>query len=253
MQAYGPAFARVYNQRWIGFAERVAPSIRTFYESTPIGEECKSLLDLCCGTGQLALHFLEHGYTVTGIDLSEHMLRYACENAAPYVENGQARFLQADAADFTLDERFGLVVSTFDALNHLPDKRALRGCFASVCPLLYPNGFFIFDLNTRAGLLARWNGVSVQDTKEIMLANRGIYDEENDRAWTKITGFLRTAGGLYERFEQTAYNTAFDLAWVRDTLLETGWRSVYFARAEDLSLPIADPESENRAFIVARK
>jgi SAM-dependent methyltransferase len=252
MQAYRPAFARVYNQKWIGFAQRIAPLIRAFYESTPAGQAHRSLLDVCCGTGQLAAHFLEHGYQVTGIDLSADMLRHARENNAPYVESGQARFLHADAAAFTLDEQFGLAVSTFDALNHLPDKEALCGCFASVYPLLLPGGFFIFDLNTRAGL-ARWNEINVRDMPDSLIINRGIYDEQGDRAWIKITGFVRTESGLYERFEETAYNTAFDLAWVRDTLLQTGWRSVYLCRGDNLHLPIADPEAEDRAFFVAHK
>ena len=252
MQAYGPAFARVYNQRWVGFARHVSPLIRTFYESTPIGQKERSLLDLCCGTGQLALHFLEHGYCVTGVDLSEHMLRYARQNTAAYTESGQVTYIQADAADFTLDDRFGLAVSTFDALNHLPSKEALRSCFECVYRLLRPEGFFIFDLNTRAGLV-HWNGINVRDMPDHLIIDRGIYDEQSDRAWVKITGFVRTEDGLYERFKETAYNTAFELAWVRDTLFKVGWQSVYFCRIDNLGMPLPEPEAENRAFIVARK
>ena len=252
MQAYGPAFARVYNQKWIFFAQRIAPIIRAFYESTPAGQAHRSLLDVCCGTGQLAAHFLEHDYCVTGLDLSADMLRHARENNASHVESGQARFLHADAAAFTLDDQFGLAVSTFDALNHLPDKEALCGCFASVYPLLRPGGFFIFDLNTRAGL-ARWNEINVRDMPDSLIINRGIYDEQGDRAWVRITGFMRTESGLYERFEETAYNTAFDLAWVRDALLQAGWHSVYLCRGDNLNLPVADPEAEERAFFVAHK
>lgn len=252
MQAYGRAFARVYNERWIGFARRVAPRIQSFYESTPVGQKDRLLLDVCCGTGQLAAHFLEQGYRVTGIDLSESMLHYARENCAPYVEDGRVRFIQADAADFSLDERFGLAVSTFDALNHLPDRDLLRACFACVYAALAPEGFFIFDLNTRAGL-ARWNQISVEDTPEIMVVNRGFFDEANEKAWVRISGFVRAKDDLYERFEETAYNTVFDLEWVRNALLEVGWRSVYFARGEDLGTLIAEPEKEDRAFVVAHR
>ena len=253
MQAYGPSFARIYNRLWAGFAERVAPAIRAFYESTPIGAHNRALLDVCCGSGQLAGYFLAHGYRVVGIDLSPHMLGYARENNASYVAGGQARFVEADAADFCLEERFGLAVSTFDALNHLPGRAALQGCFRSVYPTLLQGGFFIFDLNTQAGLRAQWNGVQVQDTEELMLVNRGLYDEQGGRAWVRITGFLRLESGLYERFEETAYNVAFELAWVRQALLEAGWRSAYFCRIEDLGVPVAEPEKENRAFVVAYK
>ena len=252
MQAYDARFARVYNEKWTHFTLAMAPGIRAFYESTPLGQSNRDLLDVCCGTGQLALHFLEHGYQVTGIDLSAAMLDYAKENTASYVASGQARFLQADASDFTVDGQYGLVTSTFDALNHLPGQEALRGCFESVYPLLLPGGFFLFDLNTRAGLL-QWNGINVRDMPDSLIIDRGIYDGEGDRAWVKITGFRQLEDGLYERFEEVAYNSAFDMAWVRDQLVEAGWQSVYFARGNDLGMPVADPEAETRVFFVARK
>jgi len=252
MQAYGPAFARVYNRRWAFFAHGVAPKIAEFYAGTSIGQTNRCVLDLCCGTGQLALALLERGYSVTGIDLSAHMLQYATENASAYVEQERARFIQADAADFTLDQRFGLVVSTFDALNHLESQDALRSCFHSVFSLLADNGYFVFDLNTRAGLL-QWNSISVNDTEEAMIVTRGIFDGQGDRAYTMISGFMRLANGLYERFEETVFNTAFDMAWVRDTLLEAGWQHIHCARIEDLKTTIARPEQEERVFFVARK
>jgi SAM-dependent methyltransferase len=251
MQSYNPGFARIYNTHWIDFAERVAPLIRTFYEHTPIGQTDHTLLDVCCGTGQLAHHFLEHGYHVTGIDLSPPMLAYARDNNAPYVEHGQARFIQADAVDLNIEGIFGLAVSTFDALNHLPGGEALRACFESVYSLLRPQGFFIFDLNTRAGL-HRWNGINVRDLGDALIIDRGIYDETEGQAWIKITGFMRLEDGRYERFDQTAYNMAYDLDWVRDTLCEVGFRSAYYARADDLSMPLVDAEAQKRVFFVAR-
>jgi len=72
---YNPGFANIYNLRWGGFANHVAPRIREFYESTLLGKMNKSMLDVCCGTGQLALHFLENGYDVTGLDFSPLLTR----------------------------------------------------------------------------------------------------------------------------------------------------------------------------------
>jgi SAM-dependent methyltransferase len=252
MQAYSRTFARIYNKRWTFFAHRVAPLIADFYGSTPIGQRDQSLLDLCCGTGQLALYFLENGYHVTGIDLSEYVLIYARENASAYVEDGRARFIQADAADFSVDDHFGLVVSTFDALNHLDGQGALEKCFQSVFAALVPGGFFIFDLNTRAGLM-RWNNINMDEGEESVIITRGIYDGESDRAYTRVSGFIHKANGLYERFDETVFNYVFDMAWVREALLRAGWRDVYCARIDDLATPIPDPEKEARVFFVANK
>lgn len=251
MQAYGQGFARVYNAKWTAFARQVAPHILNFYASTTIGQSNKFVLDLCCGAGHLAVYFLEEGYEVVGIDLSEPMLHYAKENAGRYLESGQARFMKADASDFTLNERFGLVVSTYDSLNHLESEEALISCFR--CVHAVSGGYFIFDLNTRRGL-KRWNGVHVDDgSDDALIITRGIYDRGSDKAWMKITGFATTSNGLYERFDETVFNTAFSMERVREALLDVGWKNVYFARVQDLQTPLAEPEEEGRVFVVVSK
>lgn len=251
MQAYDKGFAKVYDLRWSGFARQVAPLILDFYAATPIAQENKTVLDLCCGTGHLAVHFLARGYRVVGIDLSDHMLHYAREHARQYIQTGQATFIQGDASNFTLDERFGLVVSTFDSLNHLEHEQALYRCFQ--CVYAVCDGYFIFDLNTRRGL-KRWNSIQVDDSDDdVLIINRGIYDGHSDKAWTKITGFIRLPDGRYERFDETAFNTVFDMTKVRDALLAVGWKNVYFARIQDLRTPLDEPEKEGRVFIVAGK
>jgi SAM-dependent methyltransferase len=251
MQAYSRGLARVYGRTWAGFAQQVAPLILDFYAATPIGERNKSVLDVCCGTGELAVHFLKSGYKVVCIDLSEHMLSCAEDNAREYVQSGQARFVQGNASGFTLDERFGLVVSTFDALNHLENEQTLRSCFRSVYAV--SDGYFIFDLNTRRGL-RRWNGIQLDESSEdLLILTRGVYDGESDRAWTKITGFVRVANGLWERFDEAVFNTVFEMEKVKATLLAVGWKSVHFARIEDLKTPLPEPEREGRVFVVARK
>ena len=252
MQAYNDAFARVYQLRWTNFAQNAAPRLRAFYESTPIGQRNQDLLDLCCGTGQLALHFLDNGYQVTGVDLSEAMLNFARSGAAPYIMTGQARFVQADAASFELDEKFGLVVSTFDALNHLPNFSALKSCFLSVYSALVEEGVFIFDLNTLEGL-RRWTAISIEDSPELMLIIRSLFDEESGRAFMRISGFLQGEDGLYERFEETAYEVAFALDAVKESLQAIGFRHVRFARLQDLAAPVDEPERETRIFVIAEK
>jgi SAM-dependent methyltransferase len=250
MQAYTSSFAHVYNKLWAGFANQLAPRLLDYYQRFPISRENRTVLDVCCGTGQLAAHLLKNGYRVIGIDSSEGMLQHASENCAPYVAAGQARFIQADAACFTLDTQVGLAVSTYDALNHLEDMAALRSCFGCVLASLAEDGQFLFDLNTRKGLQS-WNGISVEDNRDALIISRGIYDEEAGRATIRITGFMPAEGGLYERFEETAFNTLFDLQAVKTVLLEAGWRSVHFARSQDLSTPVDDPEAERRIFVVA--
>ena len=251
-QAYGKLFAKVYNEKWSGFANSVGPHILDFYTSKEISKINKRLLDLCCGTGYLSLFFLKNDYHVVGIDLSEYMLYYAKENTKEYIDHGKAKFIKTDASSFHLDDKFGLAVSTFDALNHLGSKESLQSCFKSVFDVVVDEGYFIFDLNTRLGLKG-WNSISISDSGNDIIINRGIFDEENNKAMIRITGFIPAGENLYQRYDEVVFNVAYDMNEVKDMLHDSGWKEVYFARSEDLFTPIEEPESMRRVFIVAKK
>jgi ubiquinone/menaquinone biosynthesis C-methylase UbiE len=235
-----------------GFAKEAAPKLRAFYEATGMGQQNRKLLDVCCGTGVLACHFLQAGYQVTGLDLSESMLGYARENNMEATVRGQANWVHADATDFQIDDGFGLVLSTFDALNHLLSEDALQACFTCVIRVLKPGGWFIFDLNTRNGL-RRWEGMTVEERPDYTLLNRGIYDDASGKVLARITGFLRQEDGYYERFEELAYNLVLDMFSVQKYLVKAGFSLAYFARLADLSAALINPESESRVFFVCQK
>ena len=252
-QAYGEAFARVYNERWTFFATRIAPQLLSLFGSLDgVRDSPKSVLDLCCGTGQLAQAFLENGYDVTGIDLSPAMLRHAEENNAQALRDGRARFSVDDAAAFSIKSKVTFAVSVFDSLNHLPDADALSDCFQCVYAALDRPGVFVFDLNTPTGLV-RWNEMTYRDTENLTMINRGIYPSGADRAYTYITGFLRQTDGSYERFDEAAYNTVFAAADVLERLAAAGFGSCYTATNGALSDPVDTPDQLDRAFYVCRK
>ncbi len=58
-----------------------------------------SVLELGCGTGNLAKRLHDAGYDYIGIDLFDEMLTIAKSTAA------KARFHQADARNFELEEK----------------------------------------------------------------------------------------------------------------------------------------------------
>ena len=252
MQAYGHSFAYVYNLRWNGFARGAAPALLAYYAATPLGQARQPVLDLCCGSGILAASFLEQGYPVTGLDLSAPMLAYARANTAGFTAAGQAAYFQADAARFALAPLFGLAVATYDALNHLPDAAALRGCLRSTANALQPGGTMLFDLNTRRGL-QRWNGTIVDDNEAALVITRGNYDGAGDRATLHVTGFVPMGGGAYERFDESIYNSVFDIQSVLWWAQAEGFAAAHAARLEDLDKPLAEPEAEGRVFVVARR
>jgi demethylmenaquinone methyltransferase/2-methoxy-6-polyprenyl-1,4-benzoquinol methylase len=88
-----------------------------------------SALDVCCGTGDLALelaHLVTPGGHVVGCDFSEPMLDLAREKAAERAADG-VRFEWADALELPYDgERFDAVTVGFGVRNLADLDRGLR-------------------------------------------------------------------------------------------------------------------------------
>jgi SAM-dependent methyltransferase len=252
MQEYGRVFSEVYDKRWAPFAQMFAPKLLDFYEKKDICQQNKTVLDLCCGPGQLGLLFLEKGYRIIGIDKSPHMISRARKKCSEYIRKGLAEFLEAEAASFHLPQRVGLVVSTFDSLNHLENTEKLAACFGCVYEVLSDQGYFVFDLNTREGL-KHWTGMELQEDKELTLIKRGIYTAGMEKAYTQITGFILRENDLYEKFSEVFFNTAFDLSEVLEKLRSSGFRQAYFSNGKDLDAKLAEPEREGRVIAVAKK
>ncbi len=89
---YDP-FAWVYNKHWGD--SFTGPSLHAMENLVLAYLPDKArILDLCCGTGQLAQILLAHGYQVTGLDGSDEMLKFARENAPA------GEFIMDDARSF---------------------------------------------------------------------------------------------------------------------------------------------------------
>ncbi|MDG3548327.1 class I SAM-dependent methyltransferase [Methanobacterium formicicum] len=79
-----------------------------FLESEINHDKSCKILDVGCGTGRHAIELTKRGYQVTGVDLSEKMLKRAREKAA---ESGVGiDFIQADARNLPFQGEFDLVV-----------------------------------------------------------------------------------------------------------------------------------------------
>jgi len=113
--------------------------------------EC-ALLDLCCGTGQLAAALTQRRYRVTGLDGSELMLDFARTNAP------QAEFVLADARSFHFSNEFAGVYCTGAALNHIGSLEELRAVFQRVVKVLRAGGSFILEMNTAEYMRLHWHG-----------------------------------------------------------------------------------------------
>lgn len=115
-------------------------------------ENLETLLDVGCGTGHHLLHFAEAGLKVTGIDISETMIKQAEERIRtirretvgaevdlPELRVQDIRFLKAE---ITYDS----CVSMFAVIGYLNSNEDLARALANIRQSLRQDGLFIFDV-----------------------------------------------------------------------------------------------------------
>lgn len=71
--------------------------------------------------------------------------------AAEKVPN--AKLYHQSMVDFSIDEKFDVILCVFDSINHLLDFEDWKKMFANVRKHLNPKGLFIFDINTQEKLV----------------------------------------------------------------------------------------------------
>ena len=232
------AIAWVYRRYWGPFSvKRFMPVLkRLLLPRLPKGAH---VLDLGCGTGNLAHVLWEEGYRVTGVDVSAGMLREAHE-VAPGVE-----FVQQDMRFFKRPKAFHAAIALFATINHLEGEEELQQVLENVKESLVEGGWLMFDFNTASGLRERWQGIEVMVAEDMVVVSRGQYDENAGIAISTITAF-RPQGRLWLRSDAEIRLRGYEEGEVEGLLGFVGFNEVEMRR-------LAGKAGQGRVFAVARK
>ena len=240
---YDP-FARVYNQHWGNeFTPRVFPLVEQLVLRQIPGGAC--ILDLCCGTGQMAQTLTALGYRVTGLDGSAEMLRFARENAPG------AEFIHADARSFELPEACDAVICVFDSLNHVMTLEELTTVFQHVYAVLKDGGPFFFDLNMEPGYSLTWNdnfGIVEDDHLCII---RTSYSPEERTARFDATVMLLENGWC--RTDFSLLQKCFAVSEILSALGTAGFGVIESYALDERRGLTGFTEEADRAFFLCRK
>lgn len=217
-----------------------------------------TVVDLGCGTGNLAIPLARQGFHVTGIDLSEDMLAIArSKSETLYGTEGSLRWVQQDMREWELPEAVDAVISFCDCFNYLLEPESLEEAFRQTCQGLNPGGLFLFDVHTPYQLQNyAEHQPFVLDEEDIAYIWTCHLDEELCELEHELSIFVReeTAGGpagrRYVRVDETHVQRAYPLEQITQLLGKSGFSTVEcFA---DFTWDKVTPETE-RAFFVARK
>lgn len=163
----------------------------TFYHGLLRQHNCRTVLEIGCGSGHLASRLSPH-VTYTGMDISADMLALARQHA-PGVS-----FMKADMTAFTIPEPVDAVLITARSISYLLTNPQLLSAFRHIAGALKPDGLLVFDFIEAVSFFDRLQ-------PDQLLVHNASFGEID-----------------YRRESRYTPNLATGLTW--------DWASVYFAR-----------------------
>ncbi len=149
-----------------------------------LAEGAQTVLDLGCGTGQLAVA-LSPGRAVVGVDPAGPMLEVARNK--PGGDN--VEWVEADARDVRLDRSFDLILLTGHAFQVFLTPADRKAVLETIARHLAPQGRFIFD--SRNPLVERWRSwTPEQSMRSIAHPQFGEVEAWNDVSHDPATGIV---------------------------------------------------------------
>lgn len=111
-----------YDLELKGFLEDLA-----FYQEH-MPQNAKNVLELGCGTGRLTIALAKREYCVTGIDISQAMVKAAENRCRATAHRMRVHLACMDMTEFAFRQYFDAILIPYNTLNLLVDPKALRRC-----------------------------------------------------------------------------------------------------------------------------
>lgn len=209
----------------------------------------RDVLEMACGTGNIAVNIAKIGYDVTAFDLSEDMLTVASRKTS---DGGvKVRFLCQDMREIHINQSFGIILCLCDSINYITDPSELLSVFKWVFDHLKKGGLFIFDINSSYKL------------RKIIGDNTFTYNEDDVAyIWDNyvrddgivefyLTFFVKE-GELYRRFDELHEEKAYEIKDIEDLLKAAGFSESGIHIDEAFKFKSPDPTCERINFTVMK-
>lgn len=203
------------------------------------------IIDIGCGTGQMAQRLLKRGYKVTGLDPSEGMLQCARKNALG------AEFILEDARFFKLSPTFHAAIATDVVFNYILSIQELVDALQNVYNSLLQKGIFAFELYLHELCESNW---SVKDSGGRAQDNNAwisiySYDKKN-KILQKDTTRFQLIDETWQREDRTFLLKAYSATEVQSALEKVGFTGI---RMLELKRDLGIEKEDGRACFICRR
>lgn len=213
-------FARVYDElmddslfeKWKDFTQYYLP------------DKNSTILELACGSGDLAILLKQEGYTMTGMDLSEEMLTIA---KSKQEEAGLSfPLIQADMRDLSVFSEYDALISYCDSLCYLQSPKDLELVFKEAYQHLKDGGIFLFDVFTTEHIEAL-DGYSYHDEIPGIVFTWDSYKGEHPYSIEhELSFFEELDNGFYKRQMEIHKERTYSLDFYRNELEKAGFSNI---------------------------
>ena len=224
-------------------------AVVNFYHSILALENVKprTAVDLACGTGSVSLLLAQHGYQVTGVDMSEDMLTVAYSKAQA-LERPPV-FVCQKLQELRLPRGVDLAVCGLDSMNYIVDPADCEMAIKRVFKALNPGGIFIFDVNTPEKLRAMDGQVFLDEDDDVYCVWRGEFDEQTNICSYGMDLFQRQ-GITWQRSFEEHREYAYTQEQLRQYLKNAGFSNIRVYGDRHMGAPT---EKDQRIYFSARK
>ena len=207
----------------------------------------RTVADLACGTGSVALLLAQKGIRVIGVDMSEEMLCVAQQKAQE--TDDPPMFVCQRLERLNLPRGVDLAVCALDSMNYITDPAACRQAIGRIFRVLNPGGCFIFDVNTPEKLRAMDDQVWLDEDDDVYCVWRGEFDEQT-RILSYAMDLFQRRGATWERSYEEHMEYAYTQQELTAWLREAGFTNIEVFADRELCAP---RPSEQRIYLKARK
>lgn len=168
-KSFGEDYLLVYKHRDVQGARREVHKMISWLGLS----QGARLLDLCCGMGRHSMALVEAGYEVTGVDLSDVLLREAKRNDP----DNLVEWLRADMRELPLHGGYDAVVNLFTSFGYFEKDEEHTKVLKEIARMLKPKGRFIIDFLNPSYIETHLIPYSERlDSGQLIIENRRIAD-----------------------------------------------------------------------------
>ncbi|MEC4987066.1 MAG: class I SAM-dependent methyltransferase [Oscillatoria sp. PMC 1068.18] len=237
---YKEDLAYIHDVGFCDYAVKSASGILTILANNQINFGL--IIDLGCGSGLSAQKFIQAGYKVLGIDISEASIKIARKR----VPEGEFEVRSLFKAKLP---NCNVVTSIGECLNYLFDEdnnsQTLINLFRRIYNALTPGGMLIFDIAEPGQVKAGITKGFTEGEDWIVLVEKS--EDREQKILTRRIITFRKIGKQYRRNDEIHYQRLYQATEIASTLRQIGFQVQVVRSYGDFQLPNA------HAAFIARK